>query len=537
MRVVLDGVRHVKVDHVAHVLHVDTAPGDIGGHQNVAALVAEGVKRDLALLLRLAAVQRGALVALLLQRLGQVVARGLLVHEHNRRDVVSRCQDAQQRVQLVILLDELHVLRDVVRGAAHRTDGHHSRGAQVLTSQPLHRGRHGGTEHVGDAVHPVLLQLGLFVLWLEVGRRHRVEHFLHLRLETHVDHPVGLVKHHVVALVEHGVVGAQAVGEAARGGDDDLAALAQLQALLVDRLAAHDGHHAVVEVARELDGLLFDLLRQLPRRCHDDGVWALARVLLRHGRQAPDVLEHGQHERARLARARLRDADHVALHQAQRNGHHLDRRRLLVAHLFDGALDRHREGALLPVADGVGQAASLGGDVEVLAEDAPVALGHLVERLVRPVRVRLHVVGVVGLLALHGAALGLLFLARELHAGAAAQRGAQLLLVYRVHFLLLLAVDARAQAASEEQVRVAHALERRVGLHGGVLTRLPVEVELELLAGLEHLLLLLLLPEVLPLYLLQLPLPLPLRRERLLLLLAARPALPPFVRLAAAPRR
>lgn len=42
---------------------------------------------------------------------------------------------------------------------------------------------------------------------------------------------------------------------------------------------------------------------------------------------------------------------------------------------------------LLPVPDGVGDLASLGGDAVVLSEDSPVSVRHLVQLLLRPVSV------------------------------------------------------------------------------------------------------------------------------------------------------
>lgn len=46
-----------------------------------------------------------------------------------------------------------------------------------------------------------------------------------------------------------------------------------------------------------------------------------------------------------------------------------------------------RQRILLPVSDGVGDLASLGGDAVVLPEDSPVSVRHLVQLLLRPVSV------------------------------------------------------------------------------------------------------------------------------------------------------
>lgn len=62
-----------------------------------------------------------------------------------------------------------------------------------------------------------------------------------LGLEAEVDHPVGLVQHDVVALVEHRVPLLQAVDQPPGGRDDHLAPFPQLEALVLDALAYAQG--------------------------------------------------------------------------------------------------------------------------------------------------------------------------------------------------------------------------------------------------------------------------------------------------------
>lgn len=59
----------------------------------------------------------------------------------------------------------------------------------------------------------------------------------------------------------------------------------------------------------------------------------------------------------------------------------------LIATLVDDLQDVSRQRILLPVPDGVGDLASLGGDAVVLSEDSPVSVRHLVQLLLRPVSV------------------------------------------------------------------------------------------------------------------------------------------------------
>ena len=59
----------------------------------------------------------------------------------------------------------------------------------------------------------------------------------------------------------------------------------------------------------------------------------------------------------------------------------------LVAAVVDDLHDVGRQRVLLPVANGVGDLASLGGDAVVLAEDSPVPVTHLLQLLLGPVAV------------------------------------------------------------------------------------------------------------------------------------------------------
>lgn len=70
----------------------------------------------------------------------------------------------------------------------------------------------------------------------------------------------------------------------------------------------------------------------------------------------------------------------------------------LVTAFVNDLQDVRGQRILLPVSDGVGNLASLGGDAVVLSEDSPVPVGHLVQLLLRPVSV---VPALLGLLLAH----------------------------------------------------------------------------------------------------------------------------------------
>mmetsp|Transcript_44612 Transcript_44612/g.143900 ORF Transcript_44612/g.143900 Transcript_44612/m.143900 type:complete len:471 (-) Transcript_44612:94-1506(-) len=344
VRVALDVLRHVVVDDVLDALDVDAASRDVGRHQNLKLARLEALDRELARRLVLARVDNGGRVAHLVERAREHVAAALAVAKDDdgrRRPVL---QQLEQLVLLLVLLEHLDVLRDVGLGGALVADVHKGGLPQVVLRDPLHRRRHRRREHVGLPVLSVARQVDerRLVVGLEVGGGHCREHGVHLRLEAHVDHPVRLVEHHVVALVEHEVPPVERVVQPARRRDHHLHALVGDEALLLDGHAADDGVDADLELAAKLARLVLDLLDQLARRRHDEREWAVGRRLARDWRLAEDVDEHRQHEGARLAGAGLCDADHVLDGEPERDSHHLDGGRLLVPRLSDGREDLRR---------------------------------------------------------------------------------------------------------------------------------------------------------------------------------------------------
>ena len=182
---------------------------------------------------------------------------------------------------------------------------------QVLLAQHQNRLRHGGGEQRRLARLGRLLQNRLDVV-----------------AEAHVQHLVGLVQHRQPDAGEIQRAAPHVIHHAARRADHHLHAPAQLPQLALDGRAAVHRQHRYVPVLAQLHQLAGGLQRQLPRGRQHDGLHApVRRVDLLHQRNA---------EGRRLARARLRLADHVPPLQHGRNRVPLNRRGLLEAHLRHG---------------------------------------------------------------------------------------------------------------------------------------------------------------------------------------------------------
>ncbi len=134
-------------------------------------------------------------------------------------------------------------------------------------------------------------------------RRQEAENLLHLRLEAHVEHPVGFVKDEDADVAERDHPPVLEIREAARRRDDDVRAL-ELLRLRRDRRAAVCGCGADTERCAEQRQLLGHLQRELARRDEDE---RRGRLLV-----GGNALDDWQPERERLARSGRRLTENVA---------------------------------------------------------------------------------------------------------------------------------------------------------------------------------------------------------------------------------
>lgn len=123
-------------------------------------------------------------------------------------------------------------------------------------------------------------------------------------LESHVEHLVGLIKHHVAGVVETRLAPMHQVDEAARRSHDDLCAMTERTNLCLDTCATIDGDDMDMgDIAREGVEVVGDLETELAGRREHDGLRLLA--------VGVNTLEQGNAEGCRLARTRLGEGDDV----------------------------------------------------------------------------------------------------------------------------------------------------------------------------------------------------------------------------------
>ena len=292
---------------------VEPAGRDVGRHHRVQRALGEVGERALALGLAEVTVDRARRHALDRELLDEAVRAALCTHEDE--DLVVRAADGRGHLHLVHLVDlevVVHHLGNCLCVACDLVE-------DGIAEVALHQAVDGAVEGRGE-------QEGLVDASDEPA-----QHPLDLGHEAHVGHPVGLVEHEHVEVLDGELAAVAEIDQPTRGRDDDLAALAELTGLTLDVRAAVDRDDSHAEVLGERAQHVVDLHRELASRQQDEaartrGVALLADHLAVGSRElAHEALQHRQAKRERFARAGLGLAAHVTALQGVGDREGLDR--------------------------------------------------------------------------------------------------------------------------------------------------------------------------------------------------------------------
>ena len=316
--IVLGMAGQVIVEDVADRRDVQAARRDVGRDQQAQLAVAERFQRAGPLALVQVAVDRGRVVSVFRQRLGDDVDVRLAVAED---DGVGQplALGVDQGAQQVALLLGGHVaagggqldqaLRDRLAGRGLARDLDPFGRVQEGVGDPLDLGGHGGAEEQRLA-----------------GEGRQLEDALDIGDEAHVQHAVGLVDDHDLNAGQQQLAALDMVQQAARGGDQHVHAAVDQLVLFAEADAADQqrlGQAGVLGIGVEILGHLGG---QFTRGAQHQAA--------RHARAGPATAQqrdHRQGEAGGLAGSGLRDPQHVAAFQGGRDRPLLDGRRRLVA--------------------------------------------------------------------------------------------------------------------------------------------------------------------------------------------------------------
>ena len=260
MDVVFGVERHVKVKHRRHVFDVQTACGHVGANQQIDFTLLEGLQRLQALVLALVTVQRGGFKTFALQAACQATAAEFAVDKNKRLLDAARFEHLVDGAALVVVAGRVEALLHRRGGFVGAGNFNRHRVLQVAAGQALDLGREGGAEQQRGAL---LGQVGQDAL--QIGQK------------ANVQHPVGLVEHHVFDLVEDGVFGLDVVQQAPRRGHQHFDAFFQLDGLGLHVDAAKHHRAAQLGVLGVQRNLLRHLIGQLARGQQHQGAHRVAR--------------------------------------------------------------------------------------------------------------------------------------------------------------------------------------------------------------------------------------------------------------------
>ena len=312
MDIILVLVGHVIVEHRVHVVDVQAPGGHVGGHQHPHLALPEFLQGLFPHRLGDVPVDGRAGDAPHVQQTGQPVGHVLGVAEGDDPLIAPHVQQMGHHVGLFAAVHLKAVLGDVGPVLLVGLDGDLHRVPLIDPGDVQHLPGDSGGEHA--QIPP---------LW------HGVQNVGHVPDKAHIQHPVGLVQHHGLHLVQADGAPLHVVHQAARGGHHDLGGLFQLVDLPVDGLAAiqADHPHPLFKGA-QVPQLVLDLDGQLPGGGQHQG--------LDVGVLRVDVLHHGDAEGEGLARARGGLGDDVLPVHEIGDGPGLHRGGLHIALFVDG---------------------------------------------------------------------------------------------------------------------------------------------------------------------------------------------------------
>ena len=330
VHVVFGTIGKVKVDDVVDARHIDAASKHVGRHEDVRLAAAELIERTAARTHRLVGMDGFRLVAIVVQRLREILGAVARAGEHDHALVALLLEHRAKELGLLVLLDRHHVLVDSLGRLTLVRDFHH-----------------GG---VLEQVAEVLLD-GLVDRRREEKRLALVGRSLddggHIGKKAHVKHTVRLVEHERLHAGEVDDLALHKVVQAAGRRDEHVGAAADLLDLRAVGRTAEDGRHELPGAARDLHGRESDLLRKLARRRnHEQARRAVVAAVARHA--GKDRKQEG----CRLASARARSGDEIAAGQNDGNSLLLNGRGLIVAQArnrIEGVIGQAKAGKVFHV--------------------------------------------------------------------------------------------------------------------------------------------------------------------------------------------
>jgi hypothetical protein len=313
----------IIVNDVGDVWNIKTTSSDSSSNQNRATSGAEHLQSTFTLTLGAITVNSSCREALVQQEVGESIRHTLGLHEDESETArAMSVKDIKKDGTLVVVLDILDLLSDVLRGRADTTDGEENVVLQEVPGKHLNIARESGREHQSLAL-------------IDVRHVFTLYDAANLRLETHVQHTIGLVENQVLNVNQRDAATLDQVNQTTGGSDQEIAATLDLTELRANIGTTVDNTGANPRAVSELAGFVKDLRNKLTSGGEDQGsrvrlalttVAELARGLSRHsGRTCLECLrENGEQETTSLSGTSLSTRHEIATVHNDGNGVLLD---------------------------------------------------------------------------------------------------------------------------------------------------------------------------------------------------------------------
>jgi hypothetical protein len=331
----------------------------------------------LTLALSAVTVNGGGGEALVDEEVGQRVSHTLGLDEDQGKTSTVGVEDIQENRALVNVLDVLNLLGNVLRSGTDTTNRKENVVLQEITGKHLNVAGESGREHECLTAS---------------GRRHilTLNDAANLRLETHVQHAVSLVKNKVLDASEGDTATLDQVDKTAGGSNKKIAAALDLAKLGANVGTTVDDTRADPRAVGELAGFVEDLGDQLTGRSKDErggvglALTSIATLSLCGGRRGAvleGLGENGEEETTSLSGTSLGTSHEITTTHDDGNRVLLYGCGNLVSRELDVAQQVVIERRVCETCDGLGNTLTRGldGDIVVLLEvDTGVLLGGIV---------------------------------------------------------------------------------------------------------------------------------------------------------------
>jgi len=354
----------VVQDDVGDVGNVKTSSSNGGRNEDGRSTSLESVESHLSLPLSSVTVNRGGHVSLGAEEVAERVghALGLDKDEDQSSRLLGNKQVKQERL-LVLVVDVLDSLGDVLRGGSNSANREENVVLQEGSGQVLNLLGEGGGEHERLSV---------------VHTRHvlSLDNSSDLRLETHVQHSVGLVEDKVLDVGKRDLASLHEVDKTTGGSRKQVATSVEGSHLLADVGSTVNDSGPDPRSVGELSSLVVDLRDQLSSRGENQsgGVRLSSSVALLHRRGLRTVAEEsgedGEEETTSLSGTGLGTSHEVSATSDDGDGHLLDWGGGGVSRVGDVLEQDRVDGRVGELGHGLGHSATsrLDRDVGILVE-------------------------------------------------------------------------------------------------------------------------------------------------------------------------